>query len=598
MTRLTRPLPAAFPPVLPTGNDFVALPDLTPEGAIPSVELISMRAQGLIGLAGTPLLRPTPGPEPGSAWVEWLDHWIPRVHWKAEGLGITETVLAPVGHKGFVVTLEVHGRPPRTVEVGLEGEWAHVTYTLFRRRTLPAVLCAEVDPWTGALAMEATAGLPVVGWAVLSPPDVRPTLRRQEDGSVALRLVVALPPGREPVVLSFYIGVGQEVDGARTTAVDLERRGYARLLQETRRWLGARTAPGDAPLADRFNRNALFNRFFAFGRAIDTEEPVWVTSRSPRYYVSAAFWSRDAFLWSLPGLLLVEREVAREAVLYACKTHWSNAGMHAQYLNGAVLYPGFELDELAAFPVGLATYVRATGDRTILQEPPVAAVVREYPEKLESHRGPCGLYETFLDPSDDPVRFPYLTYDNVLAWRGLVDCVELCEAMGWQEGADVARAQAHALEHAIWSRCVVPGPRGPMFAWSVDGEGRFELYDDPPGSLVLLPYYGFCAPDDPVYVRTVAWIRSSENPWFVPGRFGAPGSAHAPDPWPMAVANDLLVGRVEALEWIARAGMDGGLACETVDPTTGHVKTGAAFATCAGWLAAALWWYRDRWGGG
>ena len=32
-----------------------------------------------------------------------------------------------------------------------------------------------------------------------------------------------------------------------------------------------------------------------------------------------------------------------------------------------------------------------------------------------------------------------------------------------------------------------------MFAWAVDGAGRFQLYDNPPGSLQLLAFYGFCS---------------------------------------------------------------------------------------------------------
>ncbi len=32
-----------------------------------------------------------------------------------------------------------------------------------------------------------------------------------------------------------------------------------------------------------------------------------MTSRSRSYYVCAAYWARDACLWSFPGLLLVDR---------------------------------------------------------------------------------------------------------------------------------------------------------------------------------------------------------------------------------------------------------------------------------------------------
>ena len=63
---------------------------------------------------------------------------------------------------------------------------------------------------------------------------------------------------------------------------------------------------GQPDLDALMNRNFLFTALYAWGRTIDTEQFVGVTSRSPRYYVSAAYWDRDAMLWS-PGLLDVDR---------------------------------------------------------------------------------------------------------------------------------------------------------------------------------------------------------------------------------------------------------------------------------------------------
>ncbi len=593
---LTRPLPARFAPVVPTANDYVALPDLSPDGRIGSLQVLSAAARGLVGVAGAPLLGPhLAGRRLRNPSWERVDGWIPVFRWSSADLSLTETVLAPPGHKGIVVVLEVEARRPLRAEVGLTGAWERTTFTLFSGRDLPVVPVARVDPWTRGISLEALGPLPVMAWAVHPVPEVRPEVASSRR-RVSLRLVRPLRLGRgRREVLACYVGVGAEADGARTTAVDLRRRGWEALLAETRGRLAPSQGAGSDRLARLYTLNLLFNRFFACGRTIDSEQWVWVTSRSPRYYVCGAFWSRDAFLWSLPGLLLADRQVAREVVLYACRTHWRNAGMHAQYLDGSVIYPGFELDELAAFPVGLGIYLRATGDAAILDDPAVRQVVRDYPDRLASHRGDCGLHATFLDPSDDPVTYPYLTYDNVLAWRGLVDAAEMCERLGWQSRAAAARQAAEDLARAIRSTCVVPGPSGPLFAWAVDGRGAHQLYDNPPGSLLLLPYYGFCAPDDPVYQATAAWIRSPANPWYAPGRFGSPASAHAPDPWPMAAANDLLVGRAQALEWLREAEMDGGVACETVHADTGRVKTGAAFATCAGLLAAALALHRDRW---
>ncbi len=608
---MTSPLPESFSDVLPTGNEYVALPDIGPDGSIGSIHLLSMRALGLLGFRGAPLLRPFLGSGglPPPAW-ERLDHWIPTFRWLVGDLTLTETIVAPVGHKGFFIVLRVQNRGGRAqVAFGLDVSWDEVTYTLFSTRPLPAVRGARSDPWTRGVVMEALAGLPLAGWAIHAQPEVELPPASGAAAPLAFRLGRNLTLDRDgSAVEIFYVGVGAEGDAARTTAVDLRRRGWEALLAQTRRWLAERTSPGEDRATERHNLNLLFNYFFATGRTIDTEELVWVTSRSPRYYVSAAFWSRDAFLWSLPALIRADPATAREAVLFAFRTQWRNAGMHAQYINGAIIYPGFELDQLAAFPVGLGHYLRATGDISILQAPEVLGALLEYPTRLAGHRRPCGLLETFLDPSDDPVLYPFLTYDNVLAWRGLVETAEALERLaglgrkraGRQPGrfaestarlrdtAERARGLAAELARCIWELCVVDGPNGAMFAWAVDGKGAFQLYDTPPGSLLLLPYYEFCAAEHPVYANTASWIRSAANPAFASGRFGAAGSMHSPGPWPMAAANDLLTGRREALQFLCAAPMDGGIACESVDPSTGRVKTGAAFATCAGLLAHAL----------
>ena len=59
----------------------------------------------------------------------------------------------------------------------------------------------------------------------------------------------------------------------------------------------------DAHLRALYNTNLFFCIFYSTGRTIDTEELVLVTSRSPRYYVSAAYWDRDSLFWSFPGIL-------------------------------------------------------------------------------------------------------------------------------------------------------------------------------------------------------------------------------------------------------------------------------------------------------
>ncbi len=636
--------------LLVTGNEWVALPAIEPDtGGVRTVEVLSMRALGSLGLAAVAqpwepgavppsLLRPLlevngrrrVGGEPS---VRWLEGWVPELVWMADGVRLVATIWAPPGYRGFVFRLTAAntGDGPAEVAFGLEGRWAHVVYSLFRSRPVPASLACRHDAWTGSLAMEAVAGWPVLGWAVSwdESPEVlqwASDAGRRQGIRFTVGRRLTLPAGGEATA-TFYVTVAPEQDGARTTGVDLRRRGWEVLLRQTLSWLRARRVRLDASeLAWRVHRNRLFAHFFSCGRTIDTEEWVAVTSRSPRYYVSGAFWARDSLLWSLPGLLTVEPATAREVLRFAFRYGWHHPGDHAQYINGGVLYPGFELDQLAAYPVALGRYLDATQDETLLHEPEVRQALAEFPDVLHELGGPGPLYRTFLDPSDDPPPYPFLTYDNALLWRALMELGRLGRRVRLGRLAEWAERTARQLRHAILSTCVVEGPFGPMFAWAVDGQGHFTLYDDPPGSLQLLGVLGLCDPKDPVLVNTIRWVHSPHNPHWFAGEFAEAGCAHSPHPWPMAAANTLLalaamgkqsrptadppagagcataseaqhVPDVEApltelwhqaLKLLARAPMDGGLVCETVDPATGAARSGAAFATAAGYVAWAV----------
>ncbi|HHX73446.1 MAG TPA: glycoside hydrolase family 125 protein, partial [Firmicutes bacterium] len=330
------------------------------------------------------------------------------------------------------------------------------------------------------------------------------------------------------------------------------------------------------------------NYFFALGRAIDSDRWLPVTSRSPKYYVSAAFWARDALLWSFPGLLLTDAATAGKVLLNVFERHLERAGEHAHYIDGTLLYPGFELDQLAAYLLALKHYLQTTGDRAVLADERIKRALPLLLAKfLQWYNADVGLCGTFLDPSDDPPPYPYLIYSNALAQRALSFLARLA-GKGLKLPGD-PKHLALAIRTAIYRHGVVKGPYGPMFAWAVDGRGNFALYDNPPGSLLLLPHYGFCRREDPVWRHTLQWICSEHNPYRRAGRvLSGAASRHAGDPWPLAAANELLAGRTEAEHFFAAAKLDSGFCCESVDPDTGRAATGQAFASAAGFLGFAL----------
>ncbi len=585
-----------------TGNEYISLPEINAGGEVDALNILHMGARGLLEFRGEeerPLLQPfieingeDAGEKIAAAWSYNLD-WLPCFKGTAANSVLVQgEIYFPPGHCGgcYRLTLTNRSSAPVAVRAGWQGLWSKFNHVIFNRREVKGERCLNYDDWTKSLILEARSGLPLAALALSLEPEGAWQIEHAGPGSFRGAVNLELAPG-ETAAATLYLAVNLEADGAGTTAVDLRRRGAAALLQEAEQWLRRRRYElADPALEPVFHRNLYFNYFYALGRALDTGSLVPVTSRSPRYYVSAAFWSRDTLLWSFPGLLLTDRESCRELLLAVYTRHLDRAGEHAHYIDGVLLYPGFELDQLAAYFLALERYEKFTGDRSLLDEETIIRGLALLAEKAEKHYDPhTGLYGTFLDPSDDPVLYPYLIYDNALLQRGFAYLARLQAEERWEHAADFS-LKAEKLLQAIYRHGTVKGPQGIMFAWAVDGHGKFQLYDNPPGSLQLLAYYGFCSPDDLVFKNTVAWIRSANNPYYHQGcAFEESGSRHCGNPWPLAAANDLLTYNTGGSEFIKNAPMDNGFCCETVDPDTGLVSTGAAFASAAGFLAHALW---------
>ncbi|MDR3552769.1 MAG: glycoside hydrolase family 125 protein, partial [Clostridia bacterium] len=494
---------------LATGNEYVSIPHVDPNGAIERIGVIRLDCASLIEFAGGSLACPYVARggvklRPSALQSGYESDWLPCI--KADyGQFEAEYILcAPAGNKGFVYKARLRNKSGDLLALrsGISGRLEEAIKTVYHSRPLNAEKCLYHHEWTDTLIFELD-GAAALGISADSGFHYRID---NEELSYEIFFDVTLEPGGE-LDLSYYFSVNTESDGAAAVNIDLRRRTGDGLLTQMKGWLAKRRCSvSDAKIGSILNRNLFFCLFYSTARTIDTEELVLMTSRSSKYYVSAAFWSRDSLLWSFPGLLLADRELAREALLLCFTKYIRNAGIHSLYINGAVLYPGFELDELAAYIIALKGYVQAAGDTQIMNEPAVKDGIRHILSLLDAHFDPgTGLYETELDPSDDPARYPFLTYDNAVVMTAL----RFLSAHGYDTGE-----RAKALESAIWAKCVIKTGSGGRFAWSTDGHGSHEAYDDPPGSLTLLAYYGFCSAGDEVYANTVRWIFSDGNPYY------------------------------------------------------------------------------------
>ena len=156
-----------------------------------------------------------------------------------------------------------------------------------------------------------------------------------------------LPPDTS-IQLDIFFGIGYEEVSAATSAKEMLRQGFDTLLQRTASWLYEREKRIDDPVIETLlNINLFFSFFYASGRTIDTEELCMMTSRSPRYYVSAAYWDRDSLLWAFPAIVEADVCYARELLSSSISFAGAKLGIHSRFIDGTVLEPGFELMNFA-----------------------------------------------------------------------------------------------------------------------------------------------------------------------------------------------------------------------------------------------------------
>ena len=581
-----------------TGNEYVSLPTIREnDGAIESISCLYMNLKGMIELKGrNGLIRPflQCGEKEIVPSIEWSrkHYWIPAFSSEVAGLAFNCTYLTPTAERGFAVRMEIRNTSDAayTVTAGVKGSWDETLHTVNESIPITEGKTVKRSGWNDMFVFQQVPGVPLIAFSPVVS-DNQPFSHidqgiqwEQDRFSFSLFKVAQLQP-EESMKLDLFFGVGFEEVAASASAKEMLRQGFDCLYDRTVSWLTAREKQtNDEKISSILNTNLFFSLFYASGRTIDTEELCMMTSRSPRYYVSAAYWDRDSLLWAFPAIVEIDPVYARELLLSVFQRQGRNFGIHSRYIDGTVLEPGFELDELCAPVIALDRYIDKTKDISILKPHIITDTLESILQKLEQRKHPTvDLYSTFLQPTDDMHNYPYLTYDNVLVWRTLRVLARLL-------GDPLQEEKAERVREAIFRYCVFKLDKKPVFAWSVDLNGNWDIYDEPPGSLQLLPFYGFCDLENSIWQNTVSMIRDKNYSLSFAGHAIAEiGCKHAPHPWILSICNSLLSGYSEtALLHLRATTMDNGIACESVDEESGECTTGAAFATCAGFLAFAL----------
>ncbi len=185
-----------------------------------------------------------------------------------------------------------------------------------------------------------------------------------------------------------------------------------------------------------------------------------------------------------------------------------------------------------------------------------------------------GMVWSGFRSSDDACEFHYNIPANMFAVVTLRQMREVAEFVfrDLTFEKEMARLERE-IDYGIRLYGIYRHPEfGPIYAYETDGYGNYCLMDDAgtPG-LISIPYLGYAAADDPVYVNTRRFALSKRNPYYFEGEAAKGiGSPHTPQDyiWHMALSMQGLtaVANEERLQLIAML--------ESTDADTGFMHEG------------------------
>jgi len=573
------------PKVYYMANIFIAIPEIDSDGAIKSINVTSLQNKGLIEIRGTEyLLKPyfcKNGMEvrPVKVVCRKELYYIPVFTFVFEGFEVEFKIFCDLYEKGFVYELTAD----EDMEVRFEFCPDNISLLRFNNHKCHGLKSAFTDAWLKNPCVSFEGCGFSLAAAAGADRDFRCAVEEREmDINDPLQLTFSIKlESRRPRAL--YVSLNADPDGAGTTLVHLRRKGFQTIYKELKEFLADKiiTVP-DGQIKNILNENMFFNYFFSTSVDFYSNRRVALTSRSSRYYVSGAFWERDFFLWSLGAIKLCDKQLYEDLYREMLITHHKNAGDHAHYIDGTVLYPGFELDEAAGYFID-QDFSEGFFDEEVLKayDRIVARIEREFDSEM-------GLYRTFLLPSDDPADQEFVLIDNVILLRGYKNLIKVYGKL---------RRPTKFLENRVSALCrnlykfIKPVDGKNIYVWSIGKDGEYRLYNDPPGNLGTLVFYGM--PLDEVFKNTVDFYYSPKYMYYDENaRFKELACDHHPNtPSGLGLCGSLLnpLRRNEALDIVKNAPLDNGLLCESFDKNTGEARTGTGFATGTGYLAFALY---------
>ncbi len=333
-----------------------------------------------------------------------------------------------------------------------------------------------------------------------------------------------------------------------------------------------------------------------------------------------AMWLRDSAAQTIPYIRFVRSYSALHAAFYGviqrdAKNILTDPYAEAFSADYHVWERKWEIDSLA-WPVLLVfVYYADTRDSSIFT-PTLHRAMQTIVTTLEceQHHASCshyvwqqavpthdgynpdtGMIWSAFRPSDDPVTYRFNVPQNAMA----VVAMRLLARFAHEAFDDDALAQrattlAAQVQIGVLRYGKVYNPKyGWMYVYETDGYGHDNMMDDANiPNLTTLPWYGWCATLDPVYLDTRRFTLSFDDPYYYTGKYATGlGSPHTPKGWvwPLGIIGAALTTThrdeiVNAIDMLDRSDTLNGLMHESVNPNDPQQFTRPEF----GW-ANAFW---------
>jgi len=189
-----------------------------------------------------------------------------------------------------------------------------------------------------------------------------------------------------------------------------------------------------------------------------------------------------------------------------------------------------------------------------------------------------GMVWSAFRPSDDPVRYHFNIPMQAQIVVALQDLARLA-IVGYADTnlANEAASMAAQIETGIetYGRVWNAAYGGWVYVYETDGLGNVTYMDDANlPDLTSLPYFGYCASDNPAYLNTRNYALSKRNPWYFVGKYAEGlGSEHTPYGyvWPLGLMARALTATSSAetsqeVTTLAETDSEQGLIHESFDP--------------------------------